>query len=69
MIRGKCEENVKVFLFGKHLFDEITTTSEKTERGQTPGSYVPTNAYKGGSKWNFISSGLASGSGYSRGSF
>lgn len=61
VVREKCEKNVKIFLFGKHLFNEITTISEKTQREQTPGSYLAAHAYEGCSTWNFISSDLASG--------
>jgi len=61
MVREKCEKNVKIFLFEKHLFNEITTISEKTQGEQTPGSYLATHAYEECSTWNFISSDLASG--------
>lgn len=35
MVKEKCEQNVKIFLFGKHFFKEITVVNKKTVRADS----------------------------------
>lgn len=35
MVKEKCEENVKIFLFRKHFFNEIAAGNEETVRADS----------------------------------